>query len=286
MIKTILVPATGSSSEAATFSAAVAVARALSAHLDFLHVRVDPAELAAAFATDVGGVMVSARMIDELEAEAAQHEGLARKAIQEFCQQERIPLDVAPSGHQGPTARWHREIGNVDRWVAEYGRTSDLLVIGRPTKAGGAQRVTLEAALLDTGRPLLIPGELSRAMETVAIAWKSTREAARAVTAAWPFLAQAKRVVILTVAEDDRMDRESGARLFATLQRHNAETEARHLPRGLGTTADILLATAAEIDAGLLVMGGYSHSRLRELVFGGVTEHVLRGADLSVLMAH
>lgn len=286
MIKTILVPATGSSSDAATFSAAVAAARALGAHLDFLHVRVDPAELVAAFATDIGGAMVSARMIDELEAEAAQHEGLARKAMQEFCQQERIPLDVAPASHQGPTARWHREIGNVDRWVAEYGRTSDLVVIGRPTKADGAGRVALEAALLETGRPLLIPGEISRAMETVTIAWKSTREAARAVTAAWPFLAQAKRVVILTVAEDDRMDRESGARLFATLQRHNAATEARHLPRGLSSTADALLTTAAEIGAGLLVMGGYSHSRLRELVFGGVTEHVLRGADLSVLMAH
>jgi len=286
MIKTILVPATGGSADAVTFKEAAAVARILDAHLDFLHVRIDPAELAAAFATDIGGGMVSARMIDELEAEAAQREDRVRKAVQEFCEHERLPMDGAPAGHQGVTAQWHREIGNEDRWVGEYGRTSDLVVIGRPTKPEEAGRETLEAALLDTGRPLLIPGLISRSMETIVIAWKSTREAARAVTAAWPFLTKAKRIVILTVAEDDRMDQESGARLLATLRRHNPASEARHLQRGAGNAAEDLLATAAEIGAGLLVMGGYSHSRLRELMFGGVTAHVLRGAQVPVLMAH
>jgi nucleotide-binding universal stress UspA family protein len=286
MIKTILVPVTGRSADAVAYLAAIEVARALHAHLDFLHVRIDPAEIAAALATDFGGGMVSARMIDELEAEAAQREDRVRKFVQDFCERERIQLGAAPAGYQGVTAQWHREIGTEDRWIGEYGRTSDLIVMARPTKLEDAGRFTLEAALLDTGRPLLIPAAISRTMETIAIAWKSTREAARAVTAAGPFLAKAKRIVILIVAEGDHVDQQSGARLLATLQRHNAETEARYLQRDTSSAADALLATAAEIGCGLLVMGGYSHSRLRELVFGGVTAHVLRGTDLPVLMAH
>jgi nucleotide-binding universal stress UspA family protein len=286
MIKTILVPASGRGADPVTFSTAVAVARAFDAHLHFLHVRIDPTELAAAFATDIGGGMVSARMIDELEAEAAQREDRVRKAAREFCLREHLPMDDIPEGYGGVSAQWHREIGNEDWWVGEYGRTSDLVVIGRSSKAEDAGRETLEAALLDTGRPLLIPGAVAKSMETIAIAWKSTREAARAVTAAWPFLAKAKRVVILAVAEDDRMDQESGARLLATLRRHNTATEVRQLQQAAGGTADALLATAAEIGTGLLVMGGYSHSRLRELVFGGVTAQVLHGAPLPVLIVH
>jgi nucleotide-binding universal stress UspA family protein len=144
----------------------------------------------------------------------------------------------------------------------------------------------LETALLETGRPLLIPGSIPLRPEIVMIAWKSTCEAARAAAAATLFLAKAERIVIATIAEDNRTDRESSARLVACLQRHNSATEARLVQPGSQNTAETLFATAAECGAGLLVMGGYSHSRVRELIFGGVTEHVLRHATLPVFMAH
>src|SRR5207248_2461906 len=98
------------------------------------------------------------------------------------------------------------------------------------------------------------------------------REAARAVAAAMPFLAAAKRVVILTVAEDNDGDPGDTARLVVALRRHDVAAEAHHIEAGRGSAADMLLGTASEIGAGLLIMGGYGHSRLRELVFGGVTE--------------
>lgn len=286
MIKTILVPMTGNAADMTATGAALDVARLFSAHLDFLHVRMDPGEVAAALASDVAGGMVSVSLIESLEAEAKQREDRAQKSFQDFCAREQLPVGMAPQDPQGVSARWHREIGSEPAWIGEYGRTSDLLVVGRQANDQGATRDILEAALLDTGRPLLIPGTTPLSPQTIAIAWKSTREAARAVTAAEPFLAKAKRIVVLTVAEDDRMDRESGARLFATLHRHNAATEARHLPLGSRGSAETLLAAATEAGAGLLVMGGYSHSRVRELIFGGVTAHVLRGAALPVLMAH
>jgi nucleotide-binding universal stress UspA family protein len=281
MIRTILVPATGGDEDPGTFITAVQVARTLDSHLDFLHVRIDPAVLAAAFAT--GGGMVPAQMINDLEAEATQREDRVRTFVHEFCTCEGIQMSSA--NYQGVSAQWHREIGNGAWWISEYGRTSDLMVIGRPTKPGDAGRDTLETALLDTGRPLLIPGTIANTMETIAIAWKSTREAARAVTAASAFIARAKRVVIMMVDEGDRVNGQSGERLLASLRRHNPATEARHLQNGAGA-ADALLEAAAEIKTGLLVMGGYSHSRLRERVFGGVTARVLSDAGISVLMAH
>lgn len=286
-IRTILVPATGADADTAVFAAALTTARVFGSHLDFLHVHADPREIAAALASGMGGGMASSvSMIESLEAEAKQREDRAQNSFRAFCEREQLRVGVPPPNPLVVSAQWHRELGNEAAWMGEYGRTSDLLVVARPSNGQGVTREALETALLDTGRPLLIPGSSPLVTETIVVAWKSTREAARAVTAALPFLAKAKRIAVLTVAEDDRMDRESGARLFAALQRHNAAIEARHVQPGSRSTAATLLATAAEIGAGLLVMGGYSHSRVRELIFGGVTAHVLRRATLPVLMAH
>ena len=284
MIKTILVPAMGTDADTAAFTAALTVARRLGAHLDALHVHADPREIAAAFATDVGGGLVSAGLIESLEREADQREEKAKTAFQAFCAKEKLSIGTAPPQAGTVSAQWHREIGNESAWIGEYGRTSDLLVVARAEE--GAAREMLEAALLDTGRPLLIPGAQPLNPETVAIAWKSTREAARAVTAAAPFLAKAKRIVIVTAAEHQGMDRDSATRLLATLHRHNAAAEVRTVPVGAHGPAEAVLAAASEVGAGLLVMGGYSHSRVRELVLGGVTAHVLRKATVSVLMVH
>ena len=286
MIKTILVPVTGTDADSGVFAAALHVARFFGAHLDFLHVRLDPGEIAASLATDFSGGAAPALLIERLEEDAAQRAEKAQKSVQAFCEREKLVVGTAASDPETVSAQWHQESGNEAAWIAEYGRTSDLLMGGRSAENGGTGRAILEAALLDTGRPLLIPGPAPMTPETIAIAWKSTREAAHAVTAASPFLAKAKRIVILTVPEDGRTDREAGTRLFATLHRHNPATEARHLQPGPRGAAETLLAAAAEIGAGLLVMGGYGHSRMRELIFGGVTEHVLRTAALPVLMAH
>jgi nucleotide-binding universal stress UspA family protein len=286
MIKTVLVPATGTDADDAAFAAALDVARRFTAHLDVLHVRIDPAEAAGALIADVSGAMVSANLIDRLEEECAQIEEKARKSFEAFCQREGLVIDAAPSTPPVVGIAWHREIGRESYWLAEYGRTSDLLVVGRPVVNRGVMPETLEAALFDSGRPLFIPAAVPVAAETIAIAWKSTREAARAVGAAMPFLTQAKRVAILTAAEDDHTDNSDAARLLATLRRHDIAAEAHQLRPGSRSAAETLLAAASEIGAGLLVMGGYGHSRLRELVFGGVTERVIRDAALPVLIAH
>ena len=287
MIKTILVPATGSDGDSAVFASALTVARAFAAHLEFLHVRPDAAATAVAMASDGGGATMVGGLINRLEEEASEREGKAKQLFQGFCDREELAVRDAPPGSQAPSAQWLREIGAEPYWVAEYGRTADMLVIGRPGEDEGVSLDTIEGALIDSGRPLLIPpaAPLTALPETIAIAWKATPQAARALTAASPFLSIAKQIVILTVAEDQRASEEEADRLMAGLRWHGVPVSVRHLRPDAHSPPDTLLSAAAE-HAALLVMGGYGHSRLREWIFGGFTLRVLRGAEIPVLMAH
>jgi nucleotide-binding universal stress UspA family protein len=287
MIKTILVPATGSDRDTVVFAAALAAARRFAAHLEFLHVRPDAAATAVSIAADGGGATLAGGLIARLEEEADAREEKANQLVVEFCQREGLALANAPLAPPGPSAWWLREIGDEPYWVAEHGRVADLLVVGRPGEDEGVSMETLEAALIESGRPVFIPpaAPLAALPETVVIAWKATREAARAVTATLPFLDIARQVVILTVAEDQCASQEEADRLLSSLRWRGVPISARLLPLDPRGAADTLLSAAAERRA-LLVMGGYGHSRLREWIFGGVTLRVLRGAEVPVLMAH
>ena len=286
MIKTILVPATGSNTDDAVFMSALAVARAFEAHIDFVHVRVDAGTVAATMATDGSAAMITG-LVDRMEQEADQREAKAKQLFQRFCAREGLPTDEPAPGQPGPSAQWVRQIGDEPDWVAEYGRAVDLLVIGRPTGGEGVSIDTIEAALLESGRPVLIPPATPFAAlpETIVIAWKAAPEAARSVTAAMPLLSTAKQILILTVAEELGISDEAAARLATNLGRHGLQISARHLPPDVSGAADTLLAAAAS-EGALVVMGAYGHSRLREWIFGGFTQHVLRGAEVPVLMMH
>ena len=148
-------------------------------------------------------------------------------------------------------------------------------------------RSILEAVLLETGRPLLIPSAGAPAVmmaEKIAIAWNPTPEAARAVALAMPFLARAKEIVVMTVEEEEGR-RDEADRLVRSLAWHGLSGTVERLTPGPHGAAQTLLA-AASSKAGLLVMGGYGHSRLREWVFGGFTQRILAEAPLPVLIAH
>jgi nucleotide-binding universal stress UspA family protein len=287
MIKTILVPATGSQTDDGVFASALAVARAFDAHLDLLHVRVDAEAMAATLAADGSGAALITGLLERIDEDARQREETARLLLERFCEREHLVMADSPAVQPGPSAQWHRQTGDEAYWVTEYGRSADLLVIGRPAEGQGVSIDTIEAALLRSGRPVLISSATppTALPEAIVIAWKAAPEAARAVTAAMPFLANAKQILIVTVAEEPGISDEEGARLMTSLRWHGFNASTRHLqpdPRG---AADTLLAMAGEYGA-LVVMGAYGHSRLREWVFGGFTQHVIRGAEVPVLMMH
>ncbi len=289
MIKTILVPATGYETDVANFSAALGIARMFGAHLDVLHVRLDTIEAAVAMTADAGGGgALTPGLINQLEEEVREGETRAQHLFAEFCARESLDIATDPAGGKtNPSAQWHVETGLEPRWIAAYGVTADLIVASRGTSDDSGVRSILEAVLLETGRPLLIPSASAASAalsDKIAIAWKPTPQAARAVALAMPFLDLAKEIVVMTVEEEPGR-RDDADRLVQSLAWHGFAATVERLTPGPRGAADTLLA-AASAKAGLLILGGYGHSRLREWVFGGFTQRVLADAPLPVLIAH
>ena len=142
---------------------------------------------------------------------------------------------------------------------------------------------------METGRPtLIVPQTLPATLfGTVVIAWKDTPEAARAVTGAMPVLDRAAKVVVMSVGEGETPDASDTADLLVrSLIWHNKATVAQHVPAHGRKPQAALLEEAKALGASLVVMGGYSHSRLREVLFGGFTQTVLDGVELPVLIMH
>src|SRR5215468_6610942 len=131
MIKTILVPATGSDMDTGVFSSALAVARALGAHLGFLHIGLDAATFAAMIMPEVSSGHVVTDVIARMEEEAQKLEHKAKHSFESFCQREGLVVAETASTQSKPSARWFEERGSQTDWLSEYARTADLLVIGR-----------------------------------------------------------------------------------------------------------------------------------------------------------
>lgn len=174
--------------------------------------------------------------------------------------------------------------------IAAAARCMDLCVIGQAELEGGAASYSPElpgVLALGSGRPVLVVpsvGEYATIGEHVLIAWNGQREAARAVFDAIPFLDKASRVSAVAVGPLPR--RSTGDELKSYLSYRGIQAEVEHVPSTEMEVGDLLLSRAADLGADLLVMGTYGHSRLRELVFGGVTRGILRRMTLPVLMSY
>ena len=288
MFKTILVPSGGAVTDLPVYETALAIARISDAHLVFLHVQTDIRDVIASMAAgDLGGGSVTGGMVDEMEADAANTEAAAKSVVEAFCAREQIAMSNVPST-TGVTAEWQTQIGRLTDCVASLARMTDLTVVGRSPSSAGVGAEVVEAAMMTTGRPVLIAASagLGAFGKTVVIAWKDTQEAGRAVAAAMPFIEAAERVIIASVNESAGEMDDSCERLRKMLSWHNANVTTTILEPQNDSASDVLLAEAIKLGAGLLVMGGYGHNPLREAIFGGFTQQVVSSADIPVLMIH
>lgn len=174
--------------------------------------------------------------------------------------------------------------------LAGLARHFDLTVIrqGGAREAGG-QDMLIEALLFASGRPVLIaPYIQSRpaAFDRILVAWDGGAAAARAIGDAMPVLRRAKKVELLVV-DNGRAPAVDlpGFNITRHLARHAISAELRRI-HNVGDVANSLLSYAADVDADMLVMGGYGHSRLREFVLGGATRGILASMTIPILMAH
>jgi nucleotide-binding universal stress UspA family protein len=165
----------------------------------------------------------------------------------------------------------------------------DLAVIDAEPEAIHPDRDLLQALLVEGGRPILVVPEGCEdfAARRVLIAWDGSGRAARAVHDALPFLraAEAVRVVAVT-GEKELPEAARGADLVPHLARHRIAAELGLVPAPGGNVAEALRGEAERMGAGMIVMGGFVPSRLRELLFGGVTQDLLRQSPVPLLMAH
>lgn len=273
--KTILLHIDGDPTDRAPLDAALALTAAFEAHLVGLHVV--PAITIATYMA----VQVPPQLVEEQRAHA---ERLAREAESVF----RTAAEAAGVSHE-----W-RVVEEIDidaaGMVASHGRYADLLVFGRGDPDGlDDNRLTIERALFESGRPLLVVPPGNRAPvpgRGVMIAWNGSRESVRATHDALPFLRAAESVSVVTVNPDGQEGPLPGADIATVLARHDVTARAEAMAGADATVPDLVLSRIAETGADLLVMGAYGRSRLREMILGGMTRHMLREATVPVLFAH
>jgi len=178
--------------------------------------------------------------------------------------------------------------------VILHARYADLLVIGQtdPGEPSGVAPAFPGLVALSVGRPVLVVPYYAQAFPRVGqnllVAWSPAREAARAVTDALPFLKKAKKVVVMcvnpAVARDEHGE-VPGADIALYLARHGIQVEVMQTHTEI-EVGDELLSRAFDLEIDLIVMGAYGHSRLREVVLGGVTQSMLKHMTAPVLMSH
>lgn len=285
--KSILVPLSAPALIKTSLQAAFKVAASFHAHIETLHVRQDQRMIAASLMNDsMSGAMIDQIIKDNMKSALA-NTHKTRAAMEQACKAAGVRAADKPARGNKVTVAWRDEIGYEDHSVVSRGRVADLIVLSRPsTEVDIASSLSLEAALMDSGRPILLvpPKVPSKIGGNVAIAWNGSAEAARAVGQAMPFLLNARKVTILTAAESAREDA-NPAGLQSLLAWHGIKAKIEKV-RARDDVGKALLAAAVRSGANLLVMGAYSHSRVRELVLGGVTRHVLSDAEIPVFLVH
>ena len=291
MFKTILVALTGFDSDKVALQTAFLAGRPFDAHLECLHVRPGPGQMASLLAaTDMPGaidgeIFEALRQQDEMRTQAA------RRSFDEFVKRWGVPVTDSPPGPKGVSAAWEERLGDGIEETIAQARFHDLVVVARAADLTGLSLGAIGSILVGCGRPMLLaPSQAPENLApTIAIAWKESAEAARAVTASMPLLQKASRIFVLTAAEGDSDTKESvesAEQLRNQLRWHGLTAETHSVVAAGRELPDAVMETARDVGADIMVMGGYGHSRLRELVLGGFTRHVIGEAPLPVLMFH
>jgi nucleotide-binding universal stress UspA family protein len=284
-IRIILTPLFGDDADAAAAQTAFAVTRRFDAHVEGLFARIDPLDT-----IPIVGEGISPAVIDDLtraaQVEMDKRAGAARAHFEAARTAAGVDLAERPPAPGGTSARWSEMTGRREEVIPRKARVSDLVVFGAQPADSPELGGAIETTLVAGGRPLLLaPKGVQAIGERVAIAWNGSAESARALACALPFVEAASAVHVLT-AETWRTQFEVSEDLADYFEWRGIACERRAIAPQDEAVGAALLRAAGEAGADLLIMGGYGRSRLRELVLGGVTRHVLTHAQLPLLLAH
>jgi nucleotide-binding universal stress UspA family protein len=276
-IRSILLHLDNASTGPMRLRAAQALAQDMGAQLDALYA-VTPVHMmyAYAYAAEV-----------PLAAQLAELEQEQRKKQRETLEQLRTAAGDTPRVQWGETAD-----DPISGFVG-HSWAADVLVLGQPAGTGspfsGVSKDFVSAVLIDSGKPALVLPYIHQGpvqAKTVLLAWKPTPQAARAATAALPWLRRASQVHVAAWKDNAGEPSDKPLVIEAWLRHHGITAVVHHEAPAVGDLGEMLLSMAADVQADLLVMGCYGHSRMREWLLGGATRTVLRSMTLPVLMSH
>ncbi|HUK08291.1 MAG TPA: universal stress protein [Stellaceae bacterium] len=244
--------------------------------------------LTTEYAVVFGGEMgfsISSEVDRTLEREGHERRESARALFSAFMREHGIP--VGPAGPGQLSAEWREEAGRQNAVVGSLGRIFDLIVVERPAKLASLAEATLEDALFESGRPVLMapPQAPAKMGERVSVAWNGSTETALTIAHSMPFLQRARQVEVVSV-EGGMTPGPTGEELSRSLALHGIQVSARHVQLRGRTTGQAFLEEAQVFGADLLIKGAYTQSRLRQLIFGGATRHIIMEATLPVVLAH
>lgn len=247
-------------------------------HLDVISLGVDPTQPGFYYA-GASAIAVQAGL-EQAETESRELEAAVKDAL------EGRPLNWS-------TTALATQSAGMALFIAHHIRFSDLVVLPKPYGEGRGHEdeAILESALFNAEVPVIVvPDDATHTQKTgtVVLAWNESREAMRAVRQSLPVL-QAAESVNVTIIDPpthapDRSD--PGGALSQMLARHNVNAEVSILAKTLPRVSDVIARQAEDLDADLVVMGAYGHSRFRESILGGATRNILQTTKLPVLMAH
>lgn len=285
-MKVIMVPVADRPECRIALDHAFRFAAQLAANIVGYHLRPHRAEHHASGSAILPLVVEQTALPELTEADLRLNSAHAQKLFRLMAQEHGIAIASKPRRADHPLAFWNEMVGTPEKLFGIIGPTSDCIVVSRPKrKASGPARAFMLAALLNSGKPLLIVPQrpVRPPGKRVLVAWNQGPHAAAALTAALPLLARADEVHIVCCGKEE-LPGPKGAHVHNYLLHWGIESEL-HQRSGRNPAAEILkLYKAARCD--LLVMGAYSRGQLRERILGGVTHEMLTEHDLPVFALH
>jgi nucleotide-binding universal stress UspA family protein len=279
-MKTILVPTEDDHAMSSALETALILARRCDSYIEgfALHWRI--AEFAAA--EMMGAVVVQTHYRD-----IARVEMQARATFESFMQKHGVPRSTTTT--ESPSFGWLENAPAGDAFVGSYARVFDVIVMRRSDKnTTDLHNQAINSGLFESGRPILLapPSPPDQIGTMVLIAWNRSTEQARATALAMPLLQRADRVAVLTVIGGTEVSGPSAEQLVRYLRRNGVIAELKRAELEGRSTGETILATAQSLGCDLLIKGAYTQSRLRQMIFGGTTQHVLENAMMPVLLAN
>jgi nucleotide-binding universal stress UspA family protein len=279
-MKTILVPTEHYESMHSTLETALLLARRCDSYLEGFALRFGISEFVA---VDMAGGFP----LEAFRQEGLEDEKQARQIFESFMASHNVAR--ATGATEGLSYGWLPDAPEGENFVGSYGRVFDVIVLGRPDASTmRLHNKALESGMFESGRPVLIcpPSPPRQIASNVLVHWNCSTEQARATALAMPLLRLAEQVTVLTVAGGAAVAGPSADQAVRYLQRNGVAVAPMSVDLGNRSTGEAVLAAAGSLGCDLLVKGAYTQSRLRQMIFGGTTQHILEHATLPVLLAH